>query len=122
MSDAFWIAFFAAIPGIFIGITGIIALLMKVGHLHELVNGKFTEMLQLVATSSKIEGKVDVLVESTKKADTKIIENRRTDNVVSSSSNEARNASLKQIEQNTKDTKDVLDEIKQNNDKSKKDS
>lgn len=108
MSDAFWIAMFAAIPGILTGITGIIIVLMKVNSLHHLVNGKFTEMLQLVASSSNTQGRLDQLSENNKQV--QVVRDRR--NEINSVRSEPTNQIASAAKEIVKDIKEIKEDIK----------
>lgn len=113
MSESFWISLIAAIPGILTGLATLVIVLSKIASLHDLVDGKFTEMLKLVASSSKTEGRVDGLMEATKK--TTVVEDRRET---------TNNDGIKQVAQEVikeiKEIKEEIKEVKIENNKEKK--
>jgi hypothetical protein len=84
MSETFWVALFAALPPTILAFATLVAVLKSNGDiktLSNLVDGKFTEMLNAVSRSSKIEGKVEVLQEQQRTAShapsTTVITDRR---------------------------------------------
>jgi len=64
MSDALMIALISGIPAILTSLATLIFIIRgngKINVLEKTVNGKFTEMLDAVKTSSEVKGKVDTI-------------------------------------------------------------
>lgn len=82
MSDTAWIALFAAIPPSLLALATLIAVsrgMIKISNLHDLIDGRFSEMLSVVKVNSKLEGKVETL-EKVIAPTTTVVTDRRKDN------------------------------------------
>jgi hypothetical protein len=80
MTDVIAVAIVTAVPPTILAIATLVAIIRnnyKMSTLHELVDGKFSEMLAAMTTAAKIEGKVDALHSEANRTTTVITDRRK---------------------------------------------